>query len=424
MGANILIQGQGGGVAGSGQNSGVQILDSALVQPGGLGALSVIGLSGGGSGGLSRGVNLGSSAQLTSSGGSVTVQGSSIASSAISIFGGSITTATNGGDVSIIGDSMNFILASDIAAKAGNTVTLRPLTNGTKVDVGGIDVPGELGLTDTELDFVSSGDLAIGNANSGTVTISSAIDRATSTNVLIQSGDAIVTNPGSINTAGGTLKFDAGVGGVQPITSGTDVTASTVSFAAGDNLAISIAGTAVDTQYRQLSVSGTVNLSGSNLVLSGAYVPVANDSFTVVSATTVSGIFNGLPNLSVVSFNAKPLIVQYTLNSVTLFAENLGLDGSGNLLYTSPNGRSDDMTVVVSGSNYIISDASPTNVFWSSLATAGNGTNAITIPMASITGNKLLFNTGDQSDKLTVSWSGGSLSDAVEYDGGSGASDL
>ncbi len=47
--------------------------------------------------------------------------------------------------------------------------------------------------------------------------------------------------------------------------------------------------------------------------------------------------------------------------------------------------------MVVSGSNYIISDASPTNVFWSSLATAGNGTNAITIPMASITGNKLLF---------------------------------
>ncbi len=121
------------------------------------------------------------------------------------------------------------------------------------------------------------------------------------------------------------------------------MTASTVSFAASDNLAINIAGTAVDTQYNQLSVAGTVNLSGSNLVLGGAYVPVANDSFTVVSATTVSGIFNGLPNLSVVSFNAKPLIVQYTLNSVILFAENLGLDGSEICSLPSPRsvGRHD-----------------------------------------------------------------------------------
>ncbi len=140
-------------------------------------------------------------------------------------------------------------------------MTLRPLTNGTKIDLGGNDAAGKLGLTDAELDFVTSGDLTIGHVNSGTVTISGTIDRPTATNVQIQSGDAIITNPGSINTLGGTLKLDPGFAGVQPITSGTDVTASTVSFAASDNLAINIAGTAVDTQYNQLSVAGTVNLS-------------------------------------------------------------------------------------------------------------------------------------------------------------------
>jgi hypothetical protein len=62
-----------------------------------------------------------------------------------------------------------------------------------------------------------------------------------------------------------------------------DLTASTVSFADGAELAIQIDGTTVDTQYSQLNVAGTVDLTGATLAISGSYSPVVGDAFTIVN---------------------------------------------------------------------------------------------------------------------------------------------
>ena len=90
----------------------------------------------------------------------------------------------------------------------------------------------------------------------------------------LTSGGDIIFNPGSVNTAGGTLTLNPGNGGsVKPLSSGTDVNVAParLNFGAGSNLAISINGLAAGSDYTQLSVIGDVNLAGVNLVLTGNF---------------------------------------------------------------------------------------------------------------------------------------------------------
>ncbi len=140
----------------------------------------------------------------------------------MSIEGGLVgdVVATTDAPITLVADSIAIDSTVSITAGTANAVTIRPKTNGALIHLGGTDSAGTLGLTDTELDRFTAGTLNIGDPNSGAVTVSTVIDRGASTKMKITSGGAIITNPGSINTAGGTLLFDAGVGGVQPITSG------------------------------------------------------------------------------------------------------------------------------------------------------------------------------------------------------------
>ncbi len=171
---------------------------------------------------------------------------------------GQVNGTTGTSSITLVADSMT--LTSNLSVNAGsNAVVLRPHTAGTRIDLGGADVlsgtPLTLGLTDAELDRIIAGTLTIGDAASGPITISAAINRPSATNVHLISGGGIVFDPGSIDTGGGTLVLDPGTA-VQPLTAGTDVTASTLSFADGAQLAIQINGTSVDTGYSQLNQRG------------------------------------------------------------------------------------------------------------------------------------------------------------------------
>ena len=100
--------------------------------------------------------------------------------------------------------------------------------------------------------------------------------------------------------------------------SSATVGASLLTFTSGSSLGITINGNTAFTQYQQLDASGTVNLGNTILSLSGSYTPTNTDVFTIVSANSVTGIFNGLPNDSTISLNGVILVVQYTANTVTL----------------------------------------------------------------------------------------------------------
>ena len=222
------------------------------------------------------------------------------------------------GGIILTADNLNLGAGSVVNSGAGTT-TLRPFEAGTLINLGGADAANTLGITQTEINNVVAGTLLIGNSTSGTITVSTNITRSASTNVQLQSGAAILqpAGGGSINTNGGTLLVTPGTN-YAPQRNGNDVTASTMSFTSGSDLAINIAGATVDTQYTQLNVAGAVNLTGVDLALSGAFVPTLGTVFTIVSATSRTGTFNGLPEGATLAFGGKTLQVQYTATTVQL----------------------------------------------------------------------------------------------------------
>ncbi len=217
-------------------------------------------------------------------------------------------------------------------------VTFVPMTPGLPITIGDTDVltgTQRLGLSNTELFGIYAPTIVIGDATSGNVTVDAAIapDTNRSRNMELISGGDIIFNA-NLSTVGffnpgppptGSLLLSPGSnGGVQPLASSTDVTTRfgttqfPTSFAPDSDLEISIEGTTVDTQYNQLRAIGAVHLTGADLALSGSFVSTLGDVFTIVSANSVSGQFNNLPENCSFVHNGRSLRVNYTATTVTL----------------------------------------------------------------------------------------------------------
>lgn len=213
--------------------------------------------------------------------------------------------ALSGANNSFIADTMDLGTSNTSVNVGANTLTLRPKTTGWPIDLGGADSATQLGLTDTELDLITAGTFSFGNTLSGAITVSAPISRATATNLNLVSAANIDIAGGSLNSNGGNVSLLPGTN-VFPSNSGVDVTtsaATTLSLASTKVLKIVINSTTVDTGYTQLNVAGLINLNNANLALSGPFVPVGGESFTVVNndgAEPIAGAFNGLAEGAVI----------------------------------------------------------------------------------------------------------------------------
>ncbi|MBC6996022.1 hypothetical protein H9S92_17770, partial [Lewinella lacunae] len=216
------------------------------------------------------------------------------------------TFITANGDINLIANALNALVGSSVNAGM-NTTTIRPQTAATQINLGGADAGGILGLTDAELDRITTGTLIIGDANSGAITISAAISLPAATDVELRSGGDILFNQ-SFDTGGGDLLLAPGTSpaAVYPTFNGTDATAGTLSFAS--DLAIVINGTTpgngTGSTYTQLTVVGAIDLSGVDLVLSGSPTLMGIETFLIVDndgADAITGTFNGLPEGAVIS---------------------------------------------------------------------------------------------------------------------------
>jgi hypothetical protein len=378
-GGIVSVVGTGGGTGASSANYGTEIANGTIAA-GGSGTVTVQGTGGTGSGGNNYGVAVDSSAAtVTSAGGNVSVIGNGgggPSGTAILISGGSVTgvgsglvtldavgggagaivditgagtavtaaaggldiiaayaNATNGqfqltssakvqtsstGAITISANSVS--LDNTVTINAGsNTVTMAPTTAGTTINVGG--TTNTLQLSTTVLGDITAGTLVLGNTSSGILTVGANVTFPAATNLQLISGSNIVLSGGQVNTRGGTLQLSPGTppAAVEPTAVGTDASASTVSFGAGSDLSLNIAGTAAGTQYNQLNVAGTLNLTGATLVLTGNYQPLPGNTFTIVSATSVTGTFANLPaSGSTITFNGVQLAVTYTATTVIL----------------------------------------------------------------------------------------------------------
>jgi len=351
-GGDVSITGTGGGAGTSADNYGVYVNSAGQIAAGAGGLVTVTGVGGDTSGGADHGVFVtGTDSQITSSGGDVDVTGHGrgagadndgvvVADAAAILAGNNVQVTASGGgtshaifllnngligsggnaDVTLIADSLHFFGSPTFGrVDAGTgTVTILPRTAGTLVNLGGADVtssmPLTLGLSDLELDRVTAGEIVIGDETTGVIRVSSEISRPSSTDMQLISGDDLVISGGQIITGGGALLLDAGPSpaAVRPTHAGVDVSASKLSF--GSDLAIVIDGTTPDTEYSQLVVVGSVDLTGVELVLLGSYIPTVEDRFVIVDndgTDAIIGPFNGLPEGEFVSVNGALQQITY-----------------------------------------------------------------------------------------------------------------
>ncbi|HTM28469.1 MAG TPA: hypothetical protein VL097_03835, partial [Rhodanobacter sp.] len=121
----------------------------------------------------------------------------------INIAAGAAVDTTNGAatgaDVSLVADNADIF--GTIDAGTSGVATIRQATAGRAIALGG-DLPINLGVSDAELDNITANTIAIGDANSGAITIVGAISPALSNKLSLNSGDTITQTAGSTITVG------------------------------------------------------------------------------------------------------------------------------------------------------------------------------------------------------------------------------
>jgi parallel beta-helix repeat protein len=277
----ITVTGRGGDIAGGPfqDNAGVRLQSGAIVGSGTSGTVQVEGTGGSVSNNDNSGVTLTTASLITSGGGAVSlvgVAGGGPNSAGIRLVSnGAITTAANGGDISLVADSMSFAGTSLVSADAASSITLRNLTSGNDIHLGAADSTGVLGLTDAELDVVTAGSIIIGDSvETDDLVVAAAIGHA-ATNLTLK-----VNNGGSFS-ANSSLSLDSGVLDVDAPTAflNADLSATTLDGSAGT---VSVAGSgSIQDGIDIAAAVGTVN------VAAGTYT--GNVSATAKQITLVPG---------------------------------------------------------------------------------------------------------------------------------------
>jgi hypothetical protein len=248
---------------------------------------------------------------------------------------GQSTVISGSSSMHVTTDSYNASINARI--ELTGTVTYVPLTEGLPISLGGDDMltgAKRVGISNSELFRVHASAVNIGDATSGDISIDGAISPDTNRSrsmQLISGGDiifnsnlsTIASNPAP-PIAGSLLLSPGPDGSVRPLASPTDVTTETagavfaITFTSGADLEINIEGTTLNTQYSQLTAVGDVDLTGVDLVVTGSFVSSLGDVFTFVSATNITGQFNGLEEDWSIVHNGRALRVNYTPATLTL----------------------------------------------------------------------------------------------------------
>ena len=203
----------------------------------------------------------------------------------------------------------------------GGTITLASVStiasdSGTLTLSGGL-TNGGFGLTDTGAgNIVQSGAITGGGGltktGAGTVTLSGAntYTGATAVNAgtLFVNGSTVAASTFTVTNVGSTLGGNGTIGGSVNVGLGANLspgsasggtgilTTGSVNLASGSNFVLDLNNTTPGSGYDQLKVNGTVNVTGSNLVINpGAGLTVGEKFFIVVNdaSDAITGQFNG-----------------------------------------------------------------------------------------------------------------------------------
>ncbi|KAB2953596.1 MAG: hypothetical protein F9K19_15860, partial [Rhizobiaceae bacterium] len=199
-------------------------------------------------------------------------------SGSLSVFGpGSFAAGSTSGDVIANADRIIVDADSGISAPSGRVI-LRPVTAGWAIDLGSAtDAAFALELSDVELDRLFTPTLAIGDDNTGQITVSSALSPANATNLVLRSGGDIAIQAAITTT--GDLELRA---------ADNLVLSGAPAFTVGGTLSIF-----VDTLGNDGGIGGIVDLSTVTITAASVLVNGAEDNDTLTGAQGIDQVFHG-----------------------------------------------------------------------------------------------------------------------------------
>jgi hypothetical protein len=166
------------------------------------------------------------------------------------------------------------IVANIVADGGKGTVTIQPQTDGQSIDLG-TEMWDQLSLTDTELDFISAGNLVIGNSSSGAITVSGDIDLTDEPTVATLH---LNTAAGITSTDGGLKVSGLAINAVGAVTlNDADTAVSTVAITTSGAITINQSGAlTVSTVGSQSGIDNSSGTGNVSLTSSAGGITVAN----------------------------------------------------------------------------------------------------------------------------------------------------
>ncbi|WP_298902563.1 hypothetical protein [uncultured Psychroserpens sp.] len=370
-GGNINIIGTAGNSIGD-RNIGIVMYDGTNIQTTGTGIITIDGTGGTGTD-TNYGIEMQINSVVQAENGAISITGSSLNTTGVDQIGllvNGVVNTTGSGDISMTGTS-----------SAANYPSINLPSSGSQFNAGGnLLITGNTGPINTP------------NGISGQAQFSAI-------NTTIHGILAPGQSPGQL-TVNGNFEMSS-----------------------GDTLEMEVADfNTAGTDFDQIVVNGTVDLNGVTLNLtdsSGSFSSPENLILIDNDGTDpVVGTFNGLSNGTLIAGNGKNWYIYYNLggtNDVLLSTTppNIHIDGSGNLVFQDPYSLDDNLTIIVDGTNYRISDSVKPII-------AGSGTtqdgNDVLVTITDVTGD-ININTGEGDDFLNIDFEGGNIMNAINYDG-------
>jgi autotransporter-associated beta strand protein len=231
-------------------------------------------------------------------------------------------TVTQSADGSFSGQILDYFLEYSSHTGTGTTGAISLVKAGTAA----------LTLT---ADYVSGNPVATGTTtvNAGTLLVSNTPSAATDSglptgNVVVNSGGTIA-GTGSIVPAaastftvntGGTLSglltiaatvVDNGTVKASGKSTNGQLTTGDLTLSSGSTFTADLNGTILGNGYNQVLSTGTATLGGATLVVNPNFPFTGGTAFDILSATTISGTFNGAPEGATLTFGGQDFTITY-----------------------------------------------------------------------------------------------------------------
>ncbi len=285
-GGDLRVTGAGGGSGAANTNRGVVVAAGATVTAGGAGAVTVSGTGGAGTGGGHIGVSVNdANSRITSAGGAVSVTGAGV--TGVSLLGGGTISSGGNAAVTVTADSLGVDTGTTpgtVSAGTG-TVTVRPRTAGTRINLGGADAAGVLGLTDAELDRITAGTLVVGRNDIavGRIDVTAAVGPANATTLSLVT-PANISGAGTVAASNLALRAAtginlAGANAVATVTLANSTSGAVVFNSSTDLLVAAVDGLTGATNAADLTLS---TASGADLTTAAGINGVRSSSGTLL----------------------------------------------------------------------------------------------------------------------------------------------